>query len=150
MTRADIARLFLFVRELPGNTGQRVNAIQMWTGGKDVLNLPWCADFLWMVLDLASGGVCPLPRSAATNVMLDHCKKSGWMTTEPANGDIYFYVRPDGTAHHVGLCTSSIRGGQFTGISGNTSEDGLSDNGDRVAERAITFHPEKHIFAKVP
>ena len=56
------------------------------------------------------------------------------MLDAPEVGCLYFYVNDQDHAHHVGFVSSVD---PLTGISGNTSADGASDNGDRVAEHTI-------------
>jgi hypothetical protein len=140
----DIARQFLFIREAQSigqNMGQRVNAIQTWTLGQAGLGTSWCAEFVWMVLDIAYGGNCPLPRTGSTQVMLDFSRQGGKITDTPSEGDLYFYINAAGRAHHVGIVTAL---NPLTGIAGNTSADGSSPNGDRVAEHAIDAHVFVH------
>ncbi len=57
------------------------------------------------------------------------------MTTIPIPGDIVLSLNPDGTAHHVGIIANVS---PLSSIAGNTSEDGSSSNGDRVAEHWIS------------
>ena len=131
-----IARLFLFVREaVSQNNGQRVNAIQVWSGGHEALGTSWCAWFVTMVLDLAYQGNAPILRMGSVQAIRDLCQQKGWTTDTPSVGDLYFYVDANDHGHHVGIVTNLS---PLTGISGNTSADGLSDNGDRVAEHQIT------------
>ena len=131
-----VARLFLFVREaVSQNNGQRVNAIQIWSGGHDALGTSWCAWFVTMVLDLAYQGNAPIPRQGGAQGIRDLCTTNGWMTDTPSVGDLYFYVDGNDHAHHVGIVSNLD---PLTGISGNTSADGTSSNGDRVAEHTIT------------
>lgn len=127
-----IARLFLHVREAGPNTGQRVEAIQKWCGGQ--AGQSWCCYFATMVLDICFGGKSPVPRLGVCQDVYDLAKKNGWVTTTPSVGDLYLFVTPDDHAHHIGFVTSTD---PLTGISGNTSEDGTSSNGDRVAEHTI-------------
>lgn len=130
----DIARQFLFVREAGANKGVRVEAIQHWSNGSP--GQSWCAYFVTMVLDICFQGNSPLARQGSTDIILQQAKKNGWLVTDPKKDDIFLYVHP-GTedAHHVGFITED---GGGVGIAGNTSEDGTSSNGDRVAEHSIS------------
>ena len=85
-----IARLFLHVREAGPNTGQRVEAIQKWCGGKS--GESWCCYFVTMVLDLCYAGQSPIPRQGACQGVYDLAKQKGWVTATPSVGDIYLYV----------------------------------------------------------
>lgn len=130
----EIARQFLFVREVPQNKGQRVEAIQKWGGG--VPGDSWCAWFATMVLDICFQGNSPIPRLGAVQSIYDLAKKNGWMVSTPVNNDLFIYVNDVDHAHHIGFVTDP---GQ--GIAANTSADGKSSNGDRVAEHAISAGP---------
>ncbi len=127
-----VARMFLFVREAGANKGLRVEAIQHWGGG--IPGDSWCMWFATMVLDLCYQGESPIPRQGNCQAVWDLAQKNGWVVTDPQQNDLYFYVTDAGHAHHVGFVTGAQ---PLTGISGNTNDDG-SDNGDRVAEKAIT------------
>ena len=153
MNILDIARLFLFVRELPGNRGQRVEAIQRWAGG--VPGDSWCAFWVTMVLDLFYEGKSRLARTGSCDVILQAARDNKWIVETPEPGDLYLNVRNVNDAYHVGFTTSPffddpIKGRSFGQIAANTSEDGLSANGDRVSERAIRYDITKHVFVRVP
>jgi hypothetical protein len=126
-----IARQFLFVREAAEqNTGQRVEAIQKWSGGQK--GESWCCYFATMVLDIAFQGNAPIPRLGACEDVHQLAIKNDWLVTEPIEGDLFLRLTPEGHAHHVGLVTEN-----GNGIAGNTSEDGSSSNGDSVVEHPI-------------
>ena len=144
MSILDIARLFLFVREAQSvgqNRGLRVEAIQHWSNGQ--FGDSWCAEWVTMVLDLAYQGTAPIPRQGSTEAIRQLCEQQGYLTTTPHVGDLFFYVHDNGQAHHIGIVTDTD---PLTGIAGNTSEDGTSSNGDRVAEHAISAT----VFATLP
>lgn len=88
-----------------------------------------------MVLDLAFQGKAPIERQGGAQGVRDVCVANGWATDTPSVGDLYFYVDANDHAHHVGFVSNVD---PLTGISGNTSPDGLSDNGDGVHEHGIT------------
>jgi hypothetical protein len=140
----DIARQFLFVREAQSigqNRGLRVEAIQHWSNGQ--FGDSWCMQFATMVLDIAFQGKAPLDRQGSCQAVYDIAKKNGWVTTTPNIGDLFLYVNDQDHAHHVGIVTSVS---PLIGIAGNTSEDGTSNNGDRVAEHSI----KSHVFVAYP
>jgi hypothetical protein len=132
-----VARQFLFVREAGQNKGQRVEAIQQWGGGME--GQSWCAYFATMVLDICFQGNSPIPRLGACQDVYNMAKAKGWLTTNPTQDDLYLYVNDDDHAHHIGIITENRNG-----IAGNTSEDGTSSNGDRVAEHSLISN-ETHI-----
>jgi len=130
----DIARQFLFVREAAEqNTGQRVEAIQHWSGGNK--GDSWCCEFATMVLDICFEGNAPIPRLQACQDVYDLAKKNNWLTSNPVKDDIFLYVNTSDHAHHIGVVTQD---GASTGIAGNTSPDGTSSNGDGVYEHSIS------------
>jgi hypothetical protein len=132
MTPVEIARLFLFVREAGQNRGLRVEAIQHWSAGQ--FGDSWCAEFATMVLDLAYQGNAPIPRQGGVQDIRDLATMKGWITDTPSVGDLFLYIDGNDHAHHIGIVTVTD---PLTGIAGNTSADGTSANGDRVAEHAI-------------
>lgn len=130
-----IARLFSFVREaqsLGQNRGQRVEAIQKWSGGQ--AGDSWCCQFATMVLDIAYQGDAPIPRLGACQAVYDLAKRRGMVRSEGKPGDLFLYVDRNDHAHHIGIVTDAA---PLTGIAGNTSEDGRSSNGDGVYEHGI-------------
>ena len=131
----DIMRQFLFVREAGPNRGLRVEAIQKWCGG--VAGASWCCYLATMVLDICFQGASPIPRLGAVQDVYDLARKNGWVVTDPQKDDIYIFVNDADHAHHIGFITDIPK----NGIAGNTSEDGKSSNGDRVAEHGISFGP---------
>lgn len=133
MSVIDIARLFLHVREAGANAGQRVEGIQRWSGGQK--GESWCCYWVTMVLDLFHGGESPIPRLGACQDVYDLAKKNGWIVTDPQPGDVCLSVNGDDHAHHVGLVVSAD---PLTTIAANTSFDGVSSNGDRVAEHPVS------------
>ena len=141
-----IARQFLYVREVTtdgGNHGQRVNAIQKWGGGQD--GESWCAYFATMVLDICFQGDAPIPREGSCETIHQLAVAKGWIVPLPAIGDLVLSVNADNFAHHIGI----ISGLQpLTSIAGNTSQDGVSSNGDRVAEHEITTTGK--VFVRYP
>ena len=133
----DIARQFNFVREAQiQNTGLMVESIQHWSGGQK--GESWCAYFMLFVFDIAYGGKenNPLKRSGAVQDIYDAAKDKE--VSIPMPGDLFIYVNDANHAHHIGLVTSI---NPLSGIAGNTSEDGRSSNGDRVAEHTLITNP---------
>lgn len=141
-----IARQFLYLREAQTkgqNRGLRVEAIQHWSGGQ--FGDSWCMEFVWLVLDICYQGQCPFDRQQSTEAFLQLAATRGWIVTAPQIGDIVLSVASAGQAHHVGLVTDIS---PLASIAGNTSADGTSSNGDRVAEHAIT--PDLKVFVRIP
>jgi hypothetical protein len=132
----EIARLFLFVREAQAqgqNRGLRVEAIQHWSAGQ--FGDSWCAEFATMMLDIAFAGDAPIPRQGGVEAIRQLAATQGWLTDTPAVGDLVVSLTDAGVGHHIGIVTSTD---PLTSIAGNTSEDGTSANGDRVAEHGIS------------
>ena len=148
MTLIELARKFHYLREASGqNDGQRVEAVQKWGGGKK--GDSWCAFWATMVLDIFYEGKSPIPRAGGCDVILELARTNGWLNETPHVGDLYLYLKSPTDAHHVGIVTD-VNADGYSGISGNTSEDGLSSNGDRVAERALKLKPSHTIFVRYP
>lgn len=141
-----VARQFLFVREVPSNRGLRVEAIQKWGGG--AAGDSWCCYFATMVLDICYQGACPLPRTGSCDEVLRLARTKGWVVTEPQPNDVYLRVKDGNDAHHIGF-VCEVQGETFTQLSGNTSADGLSSNGDGVYERVIKRSADI-VFVKLP
>ena len=148
MTLIELARKFHYLREATAqNDGQRVEAIQKWGGGKK--GDSWCAFWATMVLDIYYEGKSPIPRLGGCDDILKLATKNGWLNEVPHVGDLYLYLKSPTDAHHVGIVTD-VNAEGYVVISGNTSEDGLSANGDRVAERALKLKPSHTIFVRYP
>lgn len=148
MTIIELARKFHYVRETKEqNSGARVEAIQRWGGGKK--GDSWCAFWATMVLDLFFEGESPIPRTGSCDDILKIARENNWLSDIPHVGDLYLYLNSETDAHHVGIVTD-VNAAGYIGISGNTSEDGLSSNGDRVAERQLHLKPGKTVFVRYP
>lgn len=147
MTIIDIARLFLFVREVPQNRGLRVEAIQHWSTGQ--FGDSWCAEFATMILDLFFHGNAPIPRQGSCEGIYQLAKASGWIADHPVPGDLVLSINSAGIAHHCGIVTQTNP--LMTSIAGNTSPDGHSDNGTGVFEHTISaIPPEAFAFVHYP
>lgn len=138
-----IARQFRFIRETLGpNRGVWVEAFQRIGDGKP--GDSWCADFVSGVLWIAYQGAPPVPRTGSCDVMWLQAKQ--YEVHVPAPGDLFFRVKPDGDAHHVGIVSGT---GPLTAIAGNTSEDGKSSNGTGVFDNTLEPTPDVH-FCRLP
>jgi hypothetical protein len=135
------AKMFRYVREASQNRGLRVEAIQHWSGGEP--GEPWCDDFaVGMILDICFQGASPFPRQrdidGSTVAALAYARAHGWVVPleQAIPGDLVFSINPTtGLPHHVAILETL---NPFQTIAGNTSEDGTSDNGDRVAEHVVS------------
>lgn len=142
----EVARQFRFVRELPQNRGQRVEAIQRWSGGSP--GQSWCCHFATMVLDICYQGASPVPRGGSCDIVLAIAKDQGWLVADPEPGDLYLRVRAGDDAHHIGFVTD-VSPNSIGQLSGNTSKDGKSNNGDGVYENVIVRTPDL-VFIRLP
>lgn len=149
-----VARMFSYLREaqsLGQNRGARVDGLITWALGD--LGQSWCDYYaVGFVLDICFQGESPFPRSQEINgnadAALDHARAQGWIVDEAdaVPGDLVFSVDPvTGKAHHVALLVTLA---PFVTIGGNTSEDGKSSNGDRVAEHDV--NPANKVFVHYP
>lgn len=147
MNLIEFARQCDYIREAGPNAGQRVEAVQKWGGGEK--GQSWCAYMATLWLDVIYKGNAPIQRTGSCDVILEKARASGWLTETPAVGDLYLFLNSPTDAHHVGVVTAVAQGG-FTGIAGNTSEDGHSSNGTGVFEHPFTLAPGKIIFVHYP
>lgn len=145
MTFLEFVRQFDYIREVPDNRGQRVEAVQRWCGG--VKGEPWCCDFATWMLDAWFKAASPIERGGACQDVYAQAKAHGWLVTAPEPNDLFLYVTDADHAHHIGFVTQTS---PLTGIAGNTSEDGQSTNGDGVHEHALTVAPQHIRFVAVP
>lgn len=142
------ARNFLFVREVAPNKGLWVGIFQRFVGIDE--GQSWCAAFVCFVLAIVLNGRDKLPFGATGVCQVIHQWAIDHGAIVPLEqalpGDLYLFVDDDGHAHHVGIITVAIIAGGWSvaGIAGNTSEDGHSSNGDRVAEHPLDVLP-KHL-----
>ena len=147
----QVARQFRHVREAPSvgqNRGLRVEAIQHWSNGQ--FGESWCADFAWMVLDIAYQGNCPMPRTGSTQLQLSQAIAKGWVVETPQINDLFYRVHPSTkTPHHVGFVTR-VYPDRIGTIAGNTSDDGLSSNGDGVHEHDVRMDTKTLVFVRLP
>lgn len=138
-----VARRLAFIRETDGpNRGAWVSWLQRFCGGKD--GDPWCADFVSFVEDVATHGHPLSKRTGSCPDKLTSVKDR--VVAQPQIDDIYFFIDATGFAHHVGIVTGT---NPLTGIAGNTSEDGLSNNGTGVFEHALTVDPARIVFVRL-
>lgn len=140
-----VARMFLYLREaqtIGQNRGARVDAVITWALGS--IGQSWCGYFaIGLVLDICFQGDGPFPRSqeinGATDASLAYAREQGWVVDldDALPGDLVYSVSPTDpdNAHHIAILTVKT---PFTTIGGNTSEDGKSSNGDRVAEHTVS------------
>lgn len=130
---AAIARQFRYVREsATQNRGLRVEAIQHWSTGQP--GDSWCCEFATMILDICFQGDSPFPRTGVCQTIYALAKKKGWVTSTPAIDDLFLYINSDDHAHHIGIVTAI---NPTIAIAGNTSEDGISSNGNGVYEHKV-------------
>lgn len=150
MTPVDLFRCYRHVRESGPNAGLRVEGIQRWGGGAK--GDSWCCWLATMVLDQWFLGYLqkpsPIPRLGSCDDVLRLARTNNWVVTKPEPGDLYLYVRDGSDAYHIGMVTA-VAEDSFTGIAGNTSEDGLSSNGVGVFERSIRY-ASRIVFVAYP
>ena len=100
-----------------------------------------------MWLDLFFKGQSPIPRMGSCEQVYQLAQRNGWLVEVPQVSDFYLYVNAAGLAHHIGLVTDAA---PLAGISGNTSRDGQSANGDGCYEHAIAVPRSNVRFFRVP
>lgn len=146
----DIAKLFRHVRETPAgsNAGFRVEAIQRYGGCAK--GDPWCAAFVSLVLDLAYQGTPPLPRTASCDVLLEAARSKGWLSLDPAVGDVFLVMKNPKDAVHTGIVVG-VQPGSFQTLEGNASDPSkpATREGWGVFARTRTL-PGAYQFVRLP
>jgi hypothetical protein len=143
-----IARLWLFVREVPhaSNGGRWVEAIQR-VGGTGKGN-PWCACLVSLVLGLAFGGKSPLPFTASCDVLLEAARAKGWLRTTPTPGCIFLRMVSDTDADHTGFV------GEAVDVPWPTVEGNAAESGTREGVGVLELHrpkgKERYLFIDYP
>jgi|GEM_PF-6268916 len=104
------------------NRSDCVDTIKRYFGGETKPE-PWCAEFVWMVVNQACyilGISNPLPRTKSTRVMLSRSPKAGVKVNKnPSPGCIFFKTRSGGG--HVGF-VASVKGNTIYTIEGNVND----------------------------
>lgn len=136
----SLARDLDFIRETTQNHGAMVEAIQRWSGGQP--GDSWCAFFILFVLDICLHGKVnnPIVRSGRVEDIYEQAKSKGWIVESPMPNDLFIFVDQKDHAVHIGFVTAP-----GSGIAGNTSADGHSENGDRVAEHELIHGNIKYV-----
>ncbi len=139
-----VMRRWSFVRETDGpNRGYWVEFIQRFTGNEP--GDSWCCSLVSLCEDVAYRGKAPSRKTASCMEKLTDCRTKGYVVTTPLPDDLCFSVDATGHAHHIGVVTAID---PLKTIAGNTSEDGLSSNGDGVYEH--TVNSTGKIFVRLP
>lgn len=151
MSLVQIARLFLFVREVGSpNHGLWVGIFQRFVGIND--GDSWCAAFACWVLAIYYGGrdKIPFPATGACEDIHQWAKAHHAIVprSQAAPGRcLFLYVNDAGHAHHVGFPTTA---GAADGIAGNTSPDGQSSDGDGVHEHGLAVSDSHIVIVSLP
>ena len=141
-----VARRLSFIRETDGpNRGAWVEFLQRFSHGSP--GDSWCADFVSLCIDVAYRGGAPIVRSGSTIALLNDARAKGFVVPIPQVDDLYFFVNPSGTPHHVGVVTDIL---PLAGIAGNTSASGASSNGTGVFEHPLAVDPRSVVFVRLP
>ena len=139
-----IMQRFDFVRETQGpNAGLWVNMFQRFTGNTD--RDSWCCSFLCFCLDVLTRGHSPYRKSGVCQDIYRQARLAGEVVSTPQVNDIFVLVDDNDHAHHIGAVTGVE---PLTGIAGNTSEDGVSSNGDGVHEHELKVQPQHIRFIR--
>lgn len=133
------ARTFLYVREKTANSSPEIDAWLHRVGQPP--GVSWCAAFAFsMVKDVDPTN--PLRPSASALHLLANNLSLQVKLNDLQPGDIVIYDEGEGLGH-VAIATNVVvvndQLGAFDTIAGNTSADGKSRNGDRVAEHEASL-----------
>ncbi len=135
------ARKYLYVRETNGSNSDGGGFIDQSLASLGLSpGASWCA---WVKETATVTGVTIKFRRSASGLNLLKLNPD-LVVTDPQPGDILIEDHGHGMSH-VGIITDVIKvDGEIDAvatIAGNTSSDGLSRNGDRVAEHALAWWP---------
>lgn len=92
---------------------------------------PWCEMFVDWSAFKAGVPETVIPKYAYTPYGLKWFRDRRQEVTSPRRGDLFFLVRSNGLAHHIGFVEKVLADGRIQTIEGNTNTNG-SDQGDGV------------------
>ena len=142
------AEKWLDCREDPGRPNRSLCVDQIHQYGWTINNDPWCAQFMFMVIDKAAkkfGVTNKLPKTASTVAMLNGAKAAGIrVDKKPAIGSIMFYSTGSGTGH-VGIVVE-VGYKDFATIEGNSGDRVLAQKHD-YKDKFQFIHVEEMSFA---
>jgi hypothetical protein len=154
ITKPDLlvytARLFVGVKEGPGNGGELIHSWQASTGA---INQPWCVSFALYCLDKVDllfqqteyGPSLPhgLPRTASVISLWKLAKNK--VTDVPKPGCLVAWQIDDSPLGHIGILTEMLPGAMRT-VEGNTSACGNIDReGEGVFEKVRAARSQGHM-----
>lgn len=129
------AKTWLNCKETSANRSICVDKIhkefsENWVSSPD----PWCAKFVWVVVQNASKRYAvsnPLPHTAGALELLNKSKKANIYVDKVPTPGCIFYKKSNSASGHVGF-VAQVVGNKFYTIEGNSSDKVLS------SERTIT------------
>ena len=135
MTSTDLiatARKYLYVRETAPNSGPHIDEWLAAVGCKS--GDSWCAAYACAMVRETNPRFKFHPSASALHLLANN---PNLITFDPRPGDLVVYDHGHGVGHVAILTATTTVDGRLayaTTIAGNTSADGKSRNGDRVAE----------------
>jgi len=136
------------VKELPGNRGYFVDAINEWAGSPP--GSAWCLNACHYAAAHAIGKArWPLPINGNCDVLLRYARKMGILRDTPARGAIFLKLDPENpeNATHAGLVDSDpMPSGKWMTREGNSNEDGSREGTDIVEIERPRKPGERYVF----
>jgi hypothetical protein len=135
------------VRELEGNRGYFVDAINEWAGSPK--GSAWCLNAAHYAGAKAIGKArWPLPINGSCDVLLKFARKHGIARDWPTRGAIFLKLNPDDTADatHAGFVDALLADGRWMTREGNSNTTG-SREGTEIVELTRPLKPgERYVF----
>ncbi len=119
-------KMLRFIRESAPNDGEGVRFIQAATDNRPPDK--WCASTATRVGIEMLGERWPLVRSAACTALVADARRQGFLLTDengpviPQRGDLFFIMKSDTVARHVGVVDEPLADRRFTTAEGNAAD----------------------------
>lgn len=105
---------------------------------------PWCAAYVSDAGKSMLKEQWRLPMTASCDVLLEHARRHGALSDEPAKGAVFLLMKSYHDAIHTGFVTDDGNP-IFSTLEGNTNDDG-SPEGIAVLRRKRTHTPGKYKY----
>lgn len=144
------AAMLMPVRELEGNRGRFIEAMQFFTGGR--AGDPWCADLVYYVGAHVLGSVrWPLPRTGSCDEVLRFARARGILRERPARGHVFLVLKSETDAVHAGFVDGVFDDASWRSREGNSNELGAREGiGVYANTRGTSVDTRRYVFVDWP
>jgi hypothetical protein len=135
------------VRELPGNRGYFVDAVNTWAGSP--LGSSWCLNLCHYAGAKTLGKArWPLPINGSCDVILRYARKMKIARETPVPGALFLKLNPDDSADatHAGYVDSVLPNGRWFTREGNSNDTGSREGTDVVSILRPRKSGERYVF----